>query len=184
MIQTLIVSDIFGRTEALEILASKAADPVEIVDPYSSDFMEFRNETEAYEYFSNRVGMDTYSQIVKERISADSSPLRLVGFSIGASVIWGISNNDTVRRILGATCFYGSQIRFNIGVKPKFPVKLVFPSVEQHFSVSELIEKLSGSENVTIERTQFLHGFMNIHSKNYDSTGYNYWLHELRKGDN
>lgn len=107
--------------------------------------------------------------------------MRLIGFSVGASAIWNISNDVIVRGIIGATCFYGSQIRFNLGVKPRFPIKLVLPTFEQHFSISELIEALSCTENVMIERTPFFHGFMNKLSKNYDQNGHNYGVQEMCK---
>ena len=177
--RTLIVSDIFGRTEALESLASKVADSAGIIDPYGAMKMGFISETEAYQYFVNNVGLDTYRQILQEHISANSSPMRLIGFSVGASAIWNASDSASVSNIIEATCFYGSQIRFNLEIKPKFPVKLIFPAFEQHFSVLELIDALSEMKNVTIEQTSFLHGFMNKHSNNYDPHGYSYGLKEL-----
>lgn len=177
--KTIIVSDIFGRTEALDTLASKIAEPIEIIAPYGSMNMGFADEAEAYEYFNAKVGLECYSRLVSEHIKTCRTPVRLVGFSVGASAIWNISGSVPAKYVVEAIGFYSSQIRFNLSVKPRFPVKLILPLFEQHFSIPELIEDLAAMENVTVEQTPFLHGFMNTHSINYDQNGYDYGLRRL-----
>lgn len=179
--QTIIVSDIFGRTKALEKLASLLSSEVDIFDPYDSEIKGFANESEAYSFFTSEVGIDKYSEKLSEFVQSIESELKLIGFSIGAAAIWKISGQKNMDNISSATCFYGSQIRNFNQVVPLFPIKLIFPAFEEHFSVSELMATLSGMENVTIKQVPFLHGFMNQHSVNYDQRGYNQEIQALCK---
>jgi dienelactone hydrolase len=156
----IIVSDIFGRTSALEKIAEALPGHVDIFDPYDSKHMGFSSEAEAYACFSSEVGMDTYADKLSEKIAAQTSQIDLLGFSVGASAVWKISNQEASKNVSAALCFYGSQIRDHIDITPKFPVRLIFPSSESHFLVSELIHSLEGKENVEIHRAEFLHGFM------------------------
>ena len=54
---TILVSDIFGRTSALEKLGDELPGSVEIVDPYSGLFMEFKEESAAYQFFTENIGL-------------------------------------------------------------------------------------------------------------------------------
>ncbi|MDU0353749.1 dienelactone hydrolase family protein [Paraglaciecola aquimarina] len=170
--QNIIVSDIFGRTEALEELASKFSAPTEILDPYSAKFMTFPNEQEAYAYFSEHITLEHYSNYLLNRIQSTKSAINLIGFSVGASAIWKISDNPDCINVTSAYCYYGSQIRNSVNIEPSFPISLTFPASESHFSVNELIDNLIHKNNVTIRRVSYLHGFMNIHSANYNNQGY------------
>lgn len=169
--QNIIVSDIFGRTESLEEFASNFSAPTEILDPYSAKFMSFPNEQEAYTYFSKHVTLEQYSNSLLNRIQSTKSTINLIGFSVGASVIWKISNNTNCSNVTSAYCYYGSQIRNHVNIEPLFPVSLIFPASESHFSVNELIENLVNRNNVTIRQVSYLHGFMNVHSVNYNQQG-------------
>lgn len=177
----IIVSDIFGRTSALEKIAEALPGNVDIFDPYESEHMGFSNEAEAYAYFSSQIGLDTYSEKLLEKVSAQTNPIALLGFSVGAAVIWRISEQKELENVSSAICFYGSQIRNHIDITPTFPVQLIFPSSESHFLVAELIQSLEGKENVEIHRADFLHGFMNSHSENFDQRGYDQFMKTLRK---
>ena len=176
----IIVSDIFGRTSALEKIAEVLPGYVDILDPYDSKYMGFSNEAEAYACFSSEVGLDTYAEKLSGIIAAQPKEIDLLGFSVGASAIWKISNQEESKNISSALCFYGSQIRDYIDITPKFPVRLIFPSSESHFLVSELIHSLEGKENVEIHRAEFLHGFMDSHSENFDQRGYDQFLKILK----
>ncbi|WP_076408350.1 dienelactone hydrolase family protein [Shewanella sp. UCD-KL12] len=185
----LIVSDIFGKTDALEQLALALNSPAEIFDPYSAEMMNFSDEKQAYDYFSSEVGLDKYTQALVERISACSESLYLIGFSVGAAAIWNMSNLNMVKNVSKATCFYGSQIRNHRGVRPRFQIDLVFPISELHFSVDELIADLTtelaadhrGIDKVSIRQVSFLHGFMNKYSKNYDQSGFEQEMYLLQE---
>jgi len=56
----LIVSDIFGRTDALEGFASSLEEEYSIIDPYEGKRNRFADEESAYCKFSNEVGLDRY----------------------------------------------------------------------------------------------------------------------------
>jgi dienelactone hydrolase len=175
----LIVSDIFGRTEALENLALKLAAQVEIFDAYDAEKMGFKDEAQAYDYFSSKLGLEKYTLILTRFLKSNVEPIQLIGFSVGATAIWRLSDNSALKHISGAVVFYGSQIRNHKDINPLFPIKLIFPHQEQHFSVTELIADLIEKDKVTIEHVNFQHGFMNCHSNNFDQLGFKQYLQTL-----
>lgn len=182
---TIVVSDIFGRTQALESFAANLVDSTEIFDPYGGIDHKFANETEAYQFFTSQITLEKYVRDLHEYLSNTSGPVKLIGFSVGASAIWRLSNGcggercDYLQRIVQADCFYGSQIRNHTEIEPTFPVQLVFPAKESHFSVSELIKELSDKPRVTIEQTDYFHGFMNPCSNSFDDKGYEEFVRRL-----
>jgi stage III sporulation protein SpoIIIAA len=44
---TIIISDIFGKTKALDEIAASFSNDVEILDPYNAQIMDFSDEAEA-----------------------------------------------------------------------------------------------------------------------------------------
>jgi len=120
----IIVSDIFGRTSALEKIAEALPGDVDIFDPYDTKHMGFSNKAEAYACFSSEVGLDTYTDKLSKKVAAQSKQIDLLGFSVGASAIWKISNQEESKNVSSALCFYGSQIRDHIDITPIFPVRL------------------------------------------------------------
>jgi dienelactone hydrolase len=107
-------------------------------------------------------------------------PVSLLGFSVGASIIWMNSALNNLPHVRGALCFYGSQIRNFSNINPRFPVSLVFPLSEKHFSVPELIDDLISKQNVQILQSPYLHGFMNYQSKNFDPLGHSQYLQIIK----
>ncbi|MCK5097763.1 MAG: dienelactone hydrolase family protein, partial [Desulfobacteraceae bacterium] len=114
-----------------------------------------------------------------QAISSESDQLLLIGFSVGACAIWLLSEHEVSQNISGAVCFYGSQIRNTTDLSPKFPVKIILPKKEEHFSIKDLSSKLELKQNVRIHKSRYLHGFMNVYSKNYNQTAYNHYLQWL-----
>lgn len=171
-IRNLIVSDIFGRTEALDDLAGAFSAPTEVFTPYGSKYMAFKDEPEAYAYFSRHVTLEGYAESLLSKIESIDSPINLIGFSVGASAIWRLSDHPKCRHVTRAYGFYGSQIRNMAHIFPEFPISLIFPESERHFSVAELMTQLSGRENVSLRQVPYLHGFMNPHSANFNEAGY------------
>lgn len=173
--QLIIVSDIFGRTEELESLVLEVAAPYSntvILDPYNGKFNDFKNESEAYYFFQKNVGLNTYTDTVFQKINQLKEASILLGFSIGASVIWSVSDKHVFHQITKAICFYGSQIRNLLITNPKIETELIFPVKEDHFDVSNLILDISYKSKVKCTQTPYLHGFMNKRSVNYDETGF------------
>lgn len=181
--QLIVASDIFGRTQALEDLTrnfTKYYKTVQIVDPYEGESIDFEREIDAYKYFQETCGIDVLSEKIKETISGTIPQIDLIGFSVGASAIWDISDSDFYPNIGKAFCFYGSRIRNMTSTNPKFRINLIFPVVEEHFSIDDLIYKTSKKKQVTSIKTEYYHGFMNKKSVNYSHTGYEKYIDYLK----
>jgi len=173
-----LVADVFGKTPAL-VQLSEALNGAVIVDPYDGKDMGFANEAEAYAYFRAEIGFEVYLAKLKKTLGSSQAVTTIIGFSVGASLVWKLSEavgRDSVKR---AICFYGSQIRNLTEVVPKIDVELIFPKSEPHFNVSELITRLSKTPKVTATQVDYLHGFMNVYSDNFNKQAYNEQLELL-----
>jgi dienelactone hydrolase len=155
-----------------------------IVDPYNGVDLGFKNEAEAYSHFVDHIGFDMYLTLLQRATESVPSASTLIGFSIGASVIWNLSEKLSVKNVRRGICYYGSQIRNLKEVIPLFDVDLIFPRKEHHFDVSELQAELSGKQNVKIIKTAYLHGFMNFYSSNFSQSAYVEQLNWLRLNAN
>lgn len=174
----ILVSDVFGKTPALMQLSEELNAKV-IVDPYNGKNMRFENEAEAYSYFIEQVGLDAYLDKLLEITKSVHSDSTLIGFSIGASAIWRLSEKISANFIKRAICFYGSQIRYFTEISPLFEIELVFPKSESHFDVLELQANLSKKHNVKTIKVNYLHGFMNYYSSNYNKLAYREYVNLL-----
>jgi len=171
----IVVADIYGKTKFLEestsCLSSKY-EVIEIIDPYDSNEIHFKNEEEAYGYFQKHIGLSGYikklHQFLKDKPFQE---YHFLGFSIGASAVWAISQMFDFNQSTKGICFYGSQIRYYLEVHPTIEIDLYFPKSEPHFSVDAVINILSKKAKVNCFKTNYLHGFMNKKSKNYNEDG-------------
>ncbi len=184
----LIVSDIYGSTLALKALVSKLVSKLsstfakpKIVDPYNGVDHRFETQEQAYHYFTTNIGLDLFTNQLKTEITDSPSPVFLIGFSIGASAIWRLSNSNISPNIQKAICFYGSQIRHHTQINPHFDLELVFPKKESHFDVQQLSNKLSVKPRVNCKSSNGLHGFMNPLSPNFNSYEYSKYLMRLQE---
>jgi dienelactone hydrolase len=175
----ILVSDVFGVTPALLAISEKLGS-CSIVDPYKGQIMGFQNETEAYSYFTKEIGLDNYLSSLLQTLDSIDYQATLIGFSVGASVIWRLSEKKGNNLIKQGFCYYGSQIRNFTEIEPRFNLCLVFPKSEPHFDVVELQDNLRKKANVKTKKVEYLHGFMNYHSNNYNSFGYNEHINLLR----
>ena len=171
----ILVSDVFGLTPALLEISEKLG-ASSIVDPYEGHMMGFSNEAEAYSYFVEAVGLNDYLALLLKVVESIEHEVTLVGFSVGASVTWRLSEIKGNHHIKRAYCFYGSQIRNFTQIEPQFEMNLVFPKNEPHFDVVELQNNLASKARVNTERVEYLHGFMNSHSTNYNNSGYTRYI--------
>jgi dienelactone hydrolase len=174
-----LVSDVFGITPALLELSDNLGANI-IVDPYKGNNMDFKDEAEAYSCFIKTVGLDNYLTQLLNTVKSLDSQTTLIGFSVGASIIWRLSENKDSNLIKQAFCFYGSQIRNFTHIEPCFKVSLILPKSEPHFDVSVLKEKLTKKLNVKATQVDYLHGFMNSYSTNFNDTAYKQYLAFLR----
>ena len=184
--KTILVADIFGKTAALLAIAEELnADA--IVDPYDGKIMNFKNEAEAYDYFTNHIGLENYLTALSKEITLCSKNVFLIGFSVGASAIWRLSeltSKQAAKHVKGAVGFYGSQIRNFSKLKPTFEIQLIFPKTEPHFNVQALQNTLSNYTQVDVIPTDYLHGFMNVHSENFNQVGYHEYINKMKVNDN
>ena len=171
---SVIVTDIFGLTPAIKALA-RAINADTIIDPYQGAVLSFDNESHAYKYFTEHVGIDSYVDLLHEKITSCEGSVKLIGFSVGASAIWQLSatiSDVVANKVNSACCYYGSQIRYLTQLSPKFPIQVVFPESEPHFDVDELSKSIVNKIMVTTSYCDYLHGFMNKLSNNFNSIGY------------
>ena len=186
MKQTIVIADIFGRTKALDEFCNQLNTPTNIIEPYQGEFCQFENEAVAYQCFMSDVGLESYQQIIANTLIQLNQETRIIAFSVGASALWQLSELVYNPLIDHAYCFYGSQIRNAISIVPKFPITLVFPKHEPHFLIDELIAKLKSYQKQTkspieIEQANYLHGFINKCSINFDPAGYQEIINRLNR---
>jgi dienelactone hydrolase len=179
----ILVTDVFGITPALLQLKDKL-EANTIIDPYKGKSMAFNNEAEAYSCFMSTVGLDKYVSKVFTALASIDSQTTLIGFSVGASAIWRLPINNKNNIIKQAFCFYGSQIRNFTKIIPYFKTHLVFPKSESHFDVSKLNDELTKKNNVITTQVDYLHGFMNYYSSNFNQVGYDQHVALLRSNTN
>ena len=178
--KTILVADIFGLTDELIELSEAIGGNAIILEPYDGEKNLFSSEKSAYQFFTNEVGLEKYAGHVLNEISKYNK-VRLIGFSVGAAAIWSCSTKLKKTQVKHAYCFYGSQIRNLMHTTPNFPVNVVLPKYEEHFSIQKMDELFQRMENITIQRSDFLHGFMNKRSCNFNQAEYNRYIIKLRQ---
>lgn len=176
----LAVTDIFGKTTAFDNLIKEISHKfasVEIIDPYDGVAKNFKNEKDAYTGFQNQIELTGYIQKVNDMLWGRQYLSQiLLGFSAGASAVWAASPNLQAFKNTQAICFYSSQIRHMLDVTPEIKTDLYFAAWESTYDVNKVIARLSAGRNVNCVKTDFLHGFMNEKSLNYNKKGYARYL--------
>jgi dienelactone hydrolase len=180
----IMVSDIFGKTAALNQLAARLSifyQHVVVIDPYGGQGICFDNEETAYEYFQKNCGLKKLTGLLEGEIESSKATLDIIGFSVGGTSAWEISGKDISKSIRNIVCFYGSRIREKTDISPQVSTSVVFPAAEKSFDLEPVILAVENKQNVAVIRTNFFHGFMNRQSKNFSETAYHYfsdWLAE------
>ncbi|WP_286272714.1 hypothetical protein [Thalassotalea hakodatensis] len=168
----IVLSDIFGRTGALEKFVDALPFSSIIVDPYNGKKMTFADEQQAYQYFTEHVGLEGYTEKLHQVLLNTNYNVQLIGFSVGASIIWRISDRHYEGIIQNAFLFYGSQIRHSLDIEPTFAVNVICPIKERHFDITAFKLAITDKNKVNIIQSHYLHGFMNECSTNFDLEGY------------
>jgi dienelactone hydrolase len=178
------VTDIFGKTKEFEKIIyelSSGFDEVDIVDPYEANNPIFQCENEAYKYFQNSAGLEKYAELLYSKVQGKENIKQLLlGFSIGASAIWMISDKLKHFSNTKGICFYSSQVRNYLENNPKIEIDFYFSKYELTHDVNEIFKKISGKPNVNCYKTAYLHGFMNERSQNFNKEGYNRFIKILK----
>lgn len=115
--------------------------------------------------------MDLYARNAERQIASLTGPLHLLGFSAGASALWKAISRAPCPQVKKSWLFYSGQIRNLMECQPGCPVHFIFPRKEEHFEVDVVMRDLKGRPNLTLEKTTYLHGFMNPLSSNFNPHG-------------
>lgn len=178
---TILVADIFGNTVALQQLAKQlATKEFLIIDAYAGQMINFNNEQTAYEYFNHHVGLRSYAQQLQKKLVKIKQPFNLIAFSVGGSALWLNAKLLKTTKVNRVVCFYAAQIRHHLERQPTVTIELVLPTSEPHFDMGDLKNRLSTKPNVIINQSEYLHGFMNQLSVNYDALGFQQYLTMLQ----
>lgn len=193
LLNIIFVADIFGLTDEFKHLCQQVTFNVEqmvdveksrgvechMIGPYQHQPRLFTSESDAYHYFIENVNLEGYVKKLEQKLLTISGSKMLVGFSVGGSAIWQLYSQSAFKQSVGAICFYSSQIRHMTQLTPKIPMTLILPSKESHFSVEEMALLLQEKPTVTLDKSEYLHGFMNKLSGNYHPTAYQYYTQNL-----
>jgi dienelactone hydrolase len=181
------VADIFGLTDEFESLCQEVTHHVDkvfdvecqMIGPYQIQPTLFASEQDAYQHFMDNVALDGYVKKIAHQLHKISGPKLLIGFSVGGSAIWQLLSQQVFNHTLHAICFYSGQIRHLTKLTPNIPIRLILPAFESHFSIADLQAELKGKSLVTVEQCEYLHGFMNKCSVNYNQYGYLSYMNKL-----
>ena len=181
---TFVLSEIYGKTPEFLTLCAKLPGQVVSISPYQDEHLIFDDEQFAYQHFIENVGVEGYCHVLKSRIekahpTIAGQPINLVGFSVGASAIWQMCLLNPQIEVNKAMLFYGAQIRHLLDDSPRVACHLILPREEAHFSVDELSSALKTFQRHILERSHYLHGFMNKCSSNFNEQGYQHYLGKI-----
>lgn len=175
-----IVSDIFGLTPALTRFKMGVSSNSMLIDPYNGKLQVIESEANHYEKFIKHCDHDKYTEKVKECFNALKSPTTCIAFSAGASAAWRaqlLTGNPHLKKLIG---FYPSQLRNHLQLNAKVPCEFIFPNHEVHFNVDDVIANLGRKELVECKKVEYLHGFMNKYSVNFNANAYYYFCNYLK----
>lgn len=182
--QVLIATDVFGVGPHIDELIHRGLPPgvdAIVIDPYGAMPMDFDNEQEAYEAFTESGGMEVYANVLSLALQ-ELQPTVAIGFSAGGAALWQAGAEANAPEVEAIMAFYPGQIRDMLHLTPQMPTQLILPASEPHFDVDNLVTQLAGKADVDIERSEYLlHGFMNPLSLNFDESAYEMYL-EIIKG--
>ena len=175
--KVLIITDIFGKNY-LQKQFTKDFKDVIVLDAYENKNLFFENEKEAYEFYIKEFGHDKYYNMAYTLCKSEEIDI-VLGFSAGGSIAYRLAcaNLENLKKVIS---FYPSQIRNHLNLEVKTKISIVFAKKEDSFDTKELVKKLS-NKNITIEISDYEHGFMNKKSKNYNEEAYKKYFEYIRK---
>lgn len=129
---------------------------------------DYTQADEAYRYFTEQVGFERAAKLLKEQarsLRSHYDRIILVGFSIGATIAWLVSEEEGLCDQIVA--YYGSRIRDYVDIQPTCPSLLLFAEQEKSFDVSELVQKLGTKQQVLLKTYAGEHGFTDRYGHSY-----------------
>jgi len=136
----------------------------------------YEEEEIAYQNFITNVGFKKAQDQVNTLITHLSkrySHIRIIGFSVGATVAWLCSEHPSVHKVIG---FYGSRIRQFTHVIPNAETILIFGEHEKSFNPIDLKKCLSTYPHVVVKIVEGEHGFADPYSPKYNEHTTNHLL--------
>lgn len=176
--KVIFVADIFGKNQHLETLINDCSiNEADIIDVYQGESRLFANEEEAYDAFLQQGGLESYTLLLKQYLEQQTQPVKLIGFSAGASAIWQLlsQDSDVNDKIINPICFYPGQIRYFTDIQPAMNTHVIFPGFEAHFNLDPIIDELRGRENLSMINTDLEHGFMNKQKTIFNQEAYDHF---------
>jgi len=128
----------------------------------------YEEEELAYQNFMTNVGFEKAQNDVNDLInnlSKEYLHIRMIGFSIGATIAWLCSNNPSLHKVVG---FYGSRIRQYTDVVPNAETILIFGEQEKSFNPIDLKTRISTYPHVLVKIVEGEHGFADPYSSKYN----------------
>ena len=174
----IFVADIFGKNQNLQTLINDCLiDDVYIIDPYQGQEISFDGESLAYQAFIEQGGLESYTLQLKKYLAQQIQPVKLIGFSAGASAIWQLlsESSGVSNKIIDAICFYPGQIRYFTDIVPAVNTHVVFPGFESHFELEPIIDVLRNKQNLSLINTDLEHGFMNKKKSIFNQDAYDHF---------
>lgn len=138
-------------------------DLLQRITPFS-----YEEDELAYQNFMTNVGFEKAQiavNVLINKLSKKYSHIRIIGFSVGATIAWLCSNNPLVHKVVG---FYGSRIRQYTHLVPNTETILIFGEQEKSFNPIDLKACLSVYANVLINIVEGEHGFADPYSSKYN----------------
>ncbi|AHN20253.1 dienelactone hydrolase family protein [Lysinibacillus varians] len=183
-----ILHEIYGVNDFIKDQGQTYSDSntnVESISLYSNGkVFSYSQEKEAYQYFTQEIGFDRPLErltllLLEAKVQYDE--VVLIGFSVGATLAWRLSNLP-IHRII---CIYSSRIRQYLDVHPTCPTLVILPSHEKSFDVNELKKAIERLPFVQTAQLSGKHGFMDYNNSNYCNNSYlqaqsviHYFLHK------
>jgi len=154
----LLIHEVYGVTKNLLLLKAflenngfAVACPSLYPDGYVG-----ASEQESYTRFFTEIGFDAATKAIQTIIEENQNQtITVVGFSVGATIAWTLSENPAIHKIIG---IYGSRIRHCLDVEPVVQTDLLFVE-ESSFNVHELMDKIAKKHHVRANLIDGTHGF-------------------------
>ncbi|MGC4379305.1 dienelactone hydrolase family protein [Fictibacillus sp. Mic-4] len=168
----IVVHEIYGRNQHMNYICQSLSEKkFDVICPNllkQEVPFDYSQEDIAYRNFMENIGFDYASEKIK-RLVLDTKDnyqkIFIVGFSVGATVAWLCSEEESLNGIVG---YYGSRIRNYMEINPLCPTMLFFPQKEPSFNVDELMVSLE-EKKIEIHKCNGQHGFSDPFSPNYNA---------------
>ncbi|REE70521.1 dienelactone hydrolase [Paenibacillus taihuensis] len=181
----IVMHEIYGINAHMELVCNTLSGYG--VDAWCPDLLNrgeaafaYAEESDAYAHFMQEVGF-TAAAASARRLIAEIAPsyrqIILVGFSVGATIAWLLSEEPAVHGIVG---FYGSRIRNYMEVSPACEALLFFPQEEGSFNVDDLLAALRDKPLVEVHKFSGQHGFSDPYSPKYNEASAQETLQRVR----